>query len=219
MQPEISVVDPIARFISFAGFGIATVVAVIQILNYLRGRKQNPKIRVRLAGDSPIIIFKPGLVVASLFIDNQSTIHNTLISINCFVKRHWFQKTQLKIGDLQVSFAATENTAMRKYSMKLAIAPSVELGDNDWKQLFTQKGMFPEEGIWSMPLRVPELDSRLIYVAIAPECEEERLDDEMEITIVLRDVIDKCHDCSVNLKAAISDYKKRQILAALARKS
>jgi len=208
MQPGVELVDPVARLIAFIGLGIASIVGLLHLLTYLRGRRQNPKIRVRVPTRDAFIIVKPHLLVIKLFIDNQSILRNTLIDMSCFIRQDWFHSTQLEIGPPTPIFVSTAKVGESKSAMRLTIAPTVILDEMDWKLLIAPMGVLPKEAIWDMPLTISALDSRLIYVAIASERVE--LKDEAKLTLVFHDVTDKCHRCSINLKAALLAWKQYQ---------
>lgn len=196
MEQSVSTIDSVARIVSFTGLGVAILVGVIHLLTYFRGRWQNPRISIHMPQGDPLLISEPHLLVAKFFVDNPSTLPNTIIGISCKARRNWFKSSSLNVGNIELTFVDVETSGGKWISdLRLAIAPDVTLDEPHWKILLEPRGTLLRDGLWKLPLQLSGRSSQPIIVAIASQ--EQSIDGNP--MIVFRDITNKRHSCSVKL--------------------
>ncbi len=201
MEPSIGI-DPLARIVSFIGLGAAVTVGVIHFLTYYRGRWQNPIINIHMPQGDALLLSKPRLLVVKFFVDNPSTLPNTIIEVSCKTRRSWFKSSSLKVGNLELTFVDVEMLGGKWTSdLRLAIAPHVALDEPDWKVLLEPRGAPLRDGLWKLPLSLLARSPRPLIVTITSE--HEQIDETKELTITFRDITYKRHSCSLKLGASI----------------
>lgn len=202
MEPSIGTIDPLARIISFIGLGVAITVGVIYFLTYCRGRWQNPIINIHMPQGDSLLISKPHLLVVRFFVDNPSTLPNTIIGVSCKARRNWFKSSSLKVGNLELTFVDVETLGGKWTSdLRLAVAPHVALDEPDWKILLEPRGTPLRDGLWKLPLPLSVRSSRALVVAITSEYE--RISETKELTIAFSDITYKRHSRSLKLRSSI----------------
>jgi len=197
---ELSIgIDPLARIVSFIGLGVAVTVGIIYFLTYRRGRWQNPIINIHMPQGGALLLSKSHLLVVKFFVDNPSTLPNTIIEVSCKTQRHWFKSSSLKIGNLELTFVDVEMPGGKWTSdLRLAIAPHVALDEPDWETLIEPRGTPLRDGLWKFPLSLSARSPRALIVAITSE--HERIDETKGFTITFRDITKKRHSCSLILR-------------------
>jgi hypothetical protein len=200
---ELSIgIDPLARIVSFIGLGVAVTVGIIHFLTYLRGKWQNPIINIHMPQGDALLLSKPQLLVVKFFVDNPSTLPNTIIEVSCKARRNRFRSSSLKVGNLELTFVDVEPLRNKWTSdLRLAIAPHVALDEPDWKILLEPRGTPLRDGLWKLPLSLSARSPRALVVAITSEYE--RIDETKELTMTFRDITYKRHSCSLKLRSNI----------------
>lgn len=202
MEVKTITIDPLARWVASSGLIVAIIVGLIHFLTYRRGRWQNPTIKIHVAQGAPLLISKPHLLVTKFFVDNPSTLPNTVIGVNCKVQRSWFKSSPLKVGNLELTFIDIE-TSRNKWTsdMRLAVAPHVTLDESDWEILLEPRGNPLRDGLWKLPLQLSARSPRPLVIAITSE--HERINEIKKLTITFRDITNKHHSCSLKLMPCI----------------
>ena len=198
MEPDASAVDSIARIVSYTGLSIAIFVGLIQFLVYRRGRRQNPQIRLRIYSENPIILEKPFLLIIRLFLDNPSSLPNTITEIKCKMQKHLFSSIYLRVGNLRVTFTEMDKPKKEKDSkMRLESAPNITLDDADWKLLLESSGIPLKEGLWFMPFFIREMSSKPIVVVITSN--HSLTNNKRKLKFMIRDITNKSYNYVLKL--------------------
>ncbi|MBA7467960.1 hypothetical protein ES707_03200 [subsurface metagenome] len=198
MEPNIITIDPLARWVSFIGLAVAIFVGIVLLLTYLRGRWQNPNIKIHVAQEDPILLLKPQLLVIRFFVDNPSILPNTIIDVSCKSQHNWFKNSPLKIGNIELTFVDVETSKGKPTSdLRLAVAPHTTLDKSDWNVLLEPRGTPLRDGQWKLPLLLSARSPRALVTAITSEYE--RINEIKKLTITFRDITRKRHSCSLKL--------------------
>jgi hypothetical protein len=198
MEPGMGI-DLLARIIASFGLGVAVIVGIIHFLTYRRERWQSPIINTHVSQEGHLLLSKPQLIVVKLFIDNPSTLPNTIIEVSCKTQRRWFKGAPLKIGNLELTFVDIETPGGKWTSdLRLAVAPHVALVESDWKILLGPRSTPLREGLWKLPLFLSPRSPHNLIIAITSE--HEQIDKTRALTITFRDITRKLHKCSLKLE-------------------